>query len=167
MKIFLIGLPGSGKTFLGKELARAMNLLFVDLDKEIEKVEGKPIKEIFKGADENYFREVEARVLRQWCQSDRDFVMATGGGAPCFFDNLQLINQSGKSVFLDVPAHEIVRRMMLSKIEDRPLLAASGREGLKDKIEFMRSSRIAFYNRAHILLHGETITAGQAIEKLK
>jgi shikimate kinase len=167
MKIFLIGLPGSGKTFLGKELARAMNMPFVDLDKEIERAEGKLIKDIFKEKNENYFREVEARVLRLWCASERDFVMATGGGAPCFSNNLDVINQTGKSIFLDVPAHEIVRRMMLSKIEERPLLAAGGRDGLKDKIEFMRSSRILYYNQAHLILRGETITASQVIEKLK
>lgn len=167
IKLFLIGLPGSGKTFLGKELARAMKLPFVDLDKEIERAQGKLIKDIFKAVGENRFREAEARELRHWCESDQGFVMATGGGAPCFFDNLQRINESGKSIFLDVPSQEILRRMMLSKIEDRPLLAASGRDGLKEKIEFMRSSRISYYRQAHIVLQGERITAAQVIEKLK
>lgn len=167
MKIFLIGLPGSGKTSLGKELARAMRLPFVDLDKEIEKEEGRSIKVIFKDMKEPYFRTVEARLLKQWCAVDQEFVMATGGGAACFFDNIQRMNEAGRSIFLDVPAREIARRMALSKLEDRPLLNSSGIDGLKDQIEFLRSSRLPFYKQAQITLSGESISTRQALDALK
>jgi shikimate kinase len=167
MKIFLIGLPGSGKTSLGKELARAMQLPFVDLDKEIEKEEGRSIKVIFKDLKEPYFRAVEARVLKHWCEEEYDFVMATGGGAACFFDNMQRMNNSGKTIFLDVPAREIARRMSLSKLEERPLLNSSGIDGVKDQIEFLRSGRISFYRQAHLTLTGESISTRQALDALK
>src|SRR5947207_14326757 len=107
MKIFLLGLPGSGKTTLGKALARSLGLSFVDLDLEIEKSEGMLIPEIFKTKKEDYFRKAEAAQLKHWSLSDREFVMATGGGAPCFFDNLETIKAAGRSFFLDVPASEI------------------------------------------------------------
>jgi shikimate kinase len=157
MKVFLLGLPGSGKTTLGKKLANALQLPFVDLDKEIEKTEGKPIAEIFSEKKEDYFRQLESSHLKMWCARPDDFVMATGGGAPCFFDNIDVINRSGKSIFLDVPSSEIVRRMSRAGVEKRPLLAASGIDGLKDHIEFMRSNRIGFYKQATLTFSGPVI----------
>jgi shikimate kinase len=162
MKVFLLGLPGSGKTTLGKKLANALQLPFVDLDKEIEKAEGKPISEIFSEKKEDYFRQLESETLKQWCARPDDFVMATGGGAPCFFDNMDVINRSGKSLFLDVPASEIVKRMTRAGVEKRPLLATQGRDGLKDHIEFMRSNRIRFYSKATYTLSG----AGVRVEDM-
>jgi shikimate kinase len=167
MKVFLLGLPGSGKTTLGKKLANALNLPFIDLDKEIEKSEGKTIPDIFTEKKEDYFRQLESSVLKLWCSKPDDFVMATGGGAPCFFDNLQVINKSGKSIFLDVPASEIVKRMSRAGVEKRPLLATQGIDGLKDHIEFMRSNRIGFYKQATITLSGPVIQVSDMIEALR
>src|SRR5438874_1229377 len=107
MKIFLIGMPGSGKTTTGKLLAEKLKLTFVDLDMEIEKSEGRSINQIFEKRKENYFREVESMILKKFCSSSESFVMSTGGGAPCFFNNIKQMNDSGKTIFLDVPAKEI------------------------------------------------------------
>ena len=132
MKIFLIGLPGSGKTTLAKELAAKLKLPYVDLDVEVEKAEMKTIPQIFKDKKENYFRKIESQILKSWTQSDSSFVMATGGGAPCFFDNLELMNQTGITIFLDVPTKEIARRIS-SQSDTRPLLLNLDFEQLKDK----------------------------------
>jgi shikimate kinase len=167
MKVFLLGLPGSGKTTLGRKLATELQLQFVDLDKEIEKTEGKQIREIFAEKKEDYFRKLEAAELRKWCSKSEDFVMATGGGAPCFFDNIDVINQSGKSIFLDVPASEIVRRMSLGPIEKRPLLAAGGKDGLKDSIEFLRTNRLSYYKQASITLSGVGIIPQEMVDALR
>ena len=129
MKIFLLGLPGSGKTTLGKELSIALRLPFVDLDSEIERHEGKKIVEIFAENGEAYFRKLESIELKKGCTSTAEFVMATGGGTPCFFDNMKWINQAGKSIFLDVPAREIVRRMERTSLLERPLLGSLPLEG--------------------------------------
>lgn len=166
MKVFLLGLPGSGKTTLGKKLANALHLPFVDLDKEIERTEGKPISEIFGEKKEDYFRKLESSILKLWCAKPDDFVMATGGGAPCFFDNIDVINRSGRSIFLDVPASEIVRRMSRAGVEKRPLLAASGIDGLKDHIEFLRSNRIGFYKQATFTFSGPIIHVNQMMEAI-
>jgi shikimate kinase len=84
MKIYLIGLPGSGKTTLGKQLAAQLKIDFVDLDTEIEKSEKRAIAVIFKEAGEDYFRSSEATELRKWSRAQNNFVMATGGGARVF-----------------------------------------------------------------------------------
>ncbi|MBK5278683.1 MAG: shikimate kinase [Bacteroidia bacterium] len=166
MKIFLIGLPGSGKSTIGKSLALELSLPFVDLDQEVEKQEGRTIKNIFKEMKEGYFRQRESQVLKNWCLSSYSFVMATGGGAPCFFDNMEQINHAGKSIFLDVLASEIARRIMNSHISERPLFATDNAESLKDRIEFMRSQRIHFYKQASITVSGERTDIKVLVEKL-
>lgn len=166
MKIFLVGLPGSGKSTIGKSLALELACPFVDLDHEIEKQEGRTIKQIFKQMHEGYFRQIESKALIRYCQSSDSFVMATGGGAACFFDNMEQINLAGKSIFLDVPPREIAKRIMNSHISERPLFATDNAESLKDRIEFMRSQRINFYKQAHITMSGERFEIKELVKKL-
>jgi shikimate kinase len=157
MKIFLIGLPGCGKSTLGKQLAEKLKVPFVDLDSEIEKSLGIPIKDIFKKYGETFFRKEESEQLHKFGEGVEDFVMATGGGVPVFFDNMKFMNQYGRTVFLDVPASEIAQRIRKTKLDERPLLGSTHPEELKDQIEFLRSQRISFYQQAHIRLVNETI----------
>jgi shikimate kinase len=163
MKIFLIGLPGSGKTTIGKALAKALNTSFVDLDKEIEKEEGLTPSEIFAMKKEDYFRKVESDELKRLCGTSSHFVMATGGGTPCFFDNMEVINRSGVSIFLDVSAREVAERMLKTDLAKRPLLAKSSGDEVKDRIEFLRSHRISFYKQAHIIIDGDQISVEEII----
>ena len=113
MKIYLIGLPGSGKTTLGKPLAAYLRYRFIDLDREIIQQENKTIPEIFSTSGEAYFREVESALLKKWASSPDPFVMGTGGGAPCFHNGIDIINSSGTSVFLNAPLHALVDRLKL------------------------------------------------------
>ncbi len=158
MKIFLLGLPGSGKTTLGKSLSNSLEMPFIDLDEAIEKTERKSIREIFKLHKEEYFRKMESRHLRNFCSSEDDFVMATGGGTPCFSDNITVINQAGISIFLDVAARIIAERIRKSDLQTRPLFAQVRPDNLKDSIEFMRSQRMSYYRQASLSVGPETST---------
>ncbi len=166
MKIFLIGLPGSGKTTTGKLLAEKLKLPFVDLDFEIEKSEGKSINQIFGIRKENYFRDVESMMLKKFCLSSESFVMSTGGGTPCFHDNMKKMNDSGKTIFLDVSAKEIADRLEKSNLAERPLFAKLSPDQLKDKIEFLRSLRIGFYKQAHFIFKGSEVPIEKMVAEI-
>lgn len=167
MKVFLIGLPGSGKTTTGKELAQKLNIPFIDLDIEIETREKQNIQQIFSRLGESYFRKIESVILKEWCFINTDFVMATGGGTPCFFDNMAQLNKAGKSIFFDVPTKEIANRIKKSNLNKRPLFENLNNEELKDKIEFLRSQRIGFYKRAHHQIVSDKIVLADIIPLLQ
>ena len=160
MKIFLVGMPGSGKSTLGRQLAKSMGIPFVDLDLEIEKQENKRIQEIFTKHGEDYFRRLESSLLNQWASSPARFVMATGGGAPYFHQGMEIINKSGTSIFLNVSIEELVART--SKNHDRPLLKGDAEERLRALYE----KRLPVYNTANIVVSGDKITLEDIRTKL-
>ncbi len=166
MKIFLIGLPGCGKSTLGKQLSRKLNIPFIDLDVEIERSMDLPIKDIFKKFGEPSFRKTETAMLKNISVQREEFVMATGGGAPIFFDNMIFMNNQGRTIFMDVPAREIADRISRSNLEERPLLARLAPDELKDQIEFLRSQRINFYNQASLRVEGNSIGVEDVLGKL-
>jgi shikimate kinase len=148
MKVYLIGLPGSGKSFLGKKLAEEARVPFIDLDKVIEQEAGISISKIFSEKGEEYFRNLEAVALRQHSKA-MDFVMACGGGTPCFHDNMKFINESGTSIFLNTSLKEIIHRLQATgEKEVRPLLTGS----LEQKLRDLLLQRISFYRQAPIIL---------------
>ena len=165
-RIYLVGLPGSGKTTLGTALASALGMPFVDLDAEIEKQEGESVPIIFSAQGEDHFRRVESRVLREWAGSSQSFVMGTGGGAPCFYNGMDIINSSGISIFLDVAVDEILGR--LAAFSNRPLLQAEDDQKKKEKLETLRANRLAIYRQATITLQNPTLQDVQeALTRLK
>ncbi len=156
MKIYLIGMPGSGKSTLGRKLAKELLVGFVDLDHEIETREKKSIKEIFSLNGEDYFRQIESQVLIDWSASSTSFVMATGGGTPCYYKGIEVINETGLSIFLDVPLNQLLAR--LEKKTDRPLLSASDKQEMEEKLSVLRSRRLAVYQQAHITVENPNLS---------
>ena len=155
MKIFLIGLSGAGKTTLGKLLADELHVPFVDMDWEIEKKENKSVREIFSHEGEDHFRRLESEVLRDWAGAKQDFVMGTGGGAPCFHNGMEIINQAGLSIFLDVPVDILMQR--LASATDRPLLSAGDESERENKLNALRASRLPIYTTAHIIIENPSL----------
>lgn len=130
-KVFLIGLPGSGKTTMGLELGLHLTLPFIDLDQEIERETGQTIADIFSDKGETHFRQLEKTQLHKTIDSIPSFVMATGGGTPCFFDNLDLMNQEGVTIFINTPIKTIKGRLELDST--RPLMNNNSLDSLLQK----------------------------------
>lgn len=144
--IFLIGYMAAGKTTLGRYAAREMRRDFIDLDKYIEARYRKSIVDIFASDGEMRFREIERNMLHEVAEFD-DVLVATGGGTPCFFDNMAYMNGRGVSVFLSCPVETICRRIRVSKVK-RPLLLSLDDEALASRVKEMLSARMPFYTQA-------------------
>lgn len=151
--IFLIGMPSSGKSTLGKRIAQALHYRFVDTDRLIVKEEGRSIADIFAQSGEEYFREAERRVLRT-IRPGGSLVVSTGGGMPCFHDNMSYINATGVSVFLDVPVTVLYNRMLAHAQHDRPLYPHDDPH-LLTSLQERYQNRLPFYRQATIRIAGE------------
>ncbi|MBX7124232.1 MAG: shikimate kinase [Cyclobacteriaceae bacterium] len=167
MKIFLVGLPGSGKSTLGRALADLLRLPFVDLDAVIEGETGKTVQLIFSEKGEAYFRDVEASTLRRISGSHQAFVMATGGGAPCFHDNMKYILQEGISIFLDVPVDEILERLEGTDTTMRPLFGAVSSQEIRARLERLWELRRPVYLQASITASGNQLNAMSLAQRLE
>lgn len=153
--IFLVGYMGSGKTTLGKKLARKMNKRFIDLDEAIVQAIGMSIPQYFEIHGEAQFREMEREILHQ--QLEVDAVISTGGGTPCFFDNMEWINKHGISVYLSHSPKGLWSRLVKTDTQSRPILAGKSPEELLDFITEKLAERAPFYNQAQLKI--EQLTA--------
>jgi shikimate kinase len=151
MLIFLVGLPGCGKSSLGKKLAHLFELPFHDLDHLIENGEGAKITELFANHGEEKFRELERNYLNKVGEL-KSSIIATGGGTPCFYNNMDIINSLGISIFLDVSPKEIALRLSENGIAKRPILKGKSREEIAMTLEHLRHVRLPHYSKAKITI---------------
>ena len=163
-KIFLIGFMGCGKSKLGKALANKLERLFLDLDDLVEAKNQMSIPEIFAAFGEQGFREREKQTLQEAAIAN-DAIIATGGGAPCFFDNMEWMNKNGITVFIDTPVKVLADRLINARVE-RPLLKGKSYEELIAFIEEKLEERRPFYNQAQIILKGVDLSAENLVEAL-
>lgn len=155
MKIFLIGFMGSGKTTLGKKLARRMDYNFIDLDEFIETKESKKIKKIFSSYGEEKFRVIEAENLRL-LEILKNVVISTGGGAPCFHHNMEWMNRNGLTVYLKHDVESLFYRLKHAK-KKRPLIKGMSKSNLFNYIRDTLDSREEYYNQAKIILESKSL----------
>lgn len=154
--VFLIGFMGCGKTTLGRKLASRLGYAFMDLDDIFEAKVGMTIAEYFSAFGEEAFRKLESEVLKQTSYPE-NAVVSTGGGLPCFFDNMDWMNANGKTVYIKLSPKTLAGRLENEK-DQRPVLRDHG----KDLVAFIAgklAERDKFYNRASIIADGLSLTA--------
>lgn len=155
-KIFLIGMMGSGKSYWVKKLSKQLKVGGYDLDSLIESVEDKTIAEIFAEDGEAYFRKTESDVLR-WFAEKKSFVLATGGGTPCFNSNMQWMNKHGITIWIDEPVETLVERLQPEKAH-RPLIKDLSDKKLHEYLTAKLAERQTFYSQATYHLKGREVT---------
>ena len=165
MRIYLIGYMGCGKSTLGHLLASTLELEFIDLDTFLEEKYFRTIPQIFAEEGEAGFRRKEKNVLHEVSAID-DIIVATGGGAPCFFDNMEVMNNSGFCIFLDVDTASLVNRLIHAKTE-RPIIKGKSPDELYHFIEEMMLKRRPFYEKARYIIKGNEIKPEQVLKLLE
>ena len=160
---FLTGYMGACKTTLGKAFARKLNLPFVDLDWYMEERFHKTVGELFVERGEAGFRELEKNMLHE-VGAFEDVVSSTGGGAPCFFDNMDFMNRNGKTVFLNVHPDVLFRRLRVAK-QQRPILQGKQDDELKEFIIRALEKRTPFYSQAQYVFNADELEDRSQIEK--
>lgn len=146
MRIYLIGYMGCGKSTLGRRLSAHLGLQFVDMDHYIEERNCKTIPQIFAEEGEAAFRKKEQKALEELSEFT-EIVIATGGGAPCFFDNIDLMNKTGETIYMNISPDILADRLLKSKTE-RPLIKGKSREELILFIDETLKKRNEFYMQA-------------------
>lgn len=150
-RIYLVGYMGSGKTTTGRQLAALLNYHFIDLDKLIETTYKTSIPLLFKKYDEHAFRLIEQKMLQE-TKTYSQTIISTGGGAPCFFDNMDFINQWGISIYLKLSTEALFERLIKAQ-KNRPLIKNVEEHDLHDHIQKTLKERELYYLKAHIVIN--------------
>lgn len=165
MRIFLIGFMGCGKTSVGKKLAHKLNLQNLDLDQIIESQSGKTISQIFEAEGEEAFRKLERDVLHLLLEKD-NYVLSCGGGTPIFFDNLESMKASGKTVYLEMNPAALYSRLK-NETHKRPLLKEKNEEQIKEFISENLNNRKKYYEQADIIIPALNIDYQELIKHFR
>ena len=149
-RIILIGYMGAGKTTVGKALSKELGIIFYDLDWYIESRMRKTVSQIFAERGEEGFRKIEYNLLHEVAEFE-DVIISCGGGTPCFFDNMDYLNQQGQVVYLKAEPEVLYKHLQMGRVE-RPLLKGKSKEELLKFIKEQLEKREPFYTKAHYTL---------------
>ncbi len=164
MRIYLVGFMGCGKSFSGRNLSRRLGFEFIDLDVLFENKYRINIQEFFRKYGESAFRVVEQQMLYETEYLHR-VVISTGGGTPCYGDNMDWINQHGISVYLKMSPSSLYHRLSHSR-KPRPLIKDYEPEALRQFIRERLALREVYYNKASVIISGENLNMNQLTETL-
>jgi shikimate kinase len=155
----------SGKTHWGKCISRKLNIPFFDLDEQVEAAEGRTISEIFLHHGEEYFRRKEKEVLHIISESHDTFLMACGGGTPCYYNNIDYMNKSGTTVWISSSIDTMHQRLLKDR-KKRPLLEGLTDEQVRGYIIKKFSDRKIYYEQATVIIDEENISDENFIQQL-
>ena len=155
MRYFLIGYKSSGKTTMGKALAKRMGLKFIDLDEVIERREGKTVPQLYTALGDSEFRVKEWEALLEVVKTD-NAVISLGGGAPCHCDNMNLIEQKGDVIYLQIDNDTLISRLKHAT-KDRPIVLNKSDEELRFYVRDIRDRCEHHYLRAKYIVEGKNI----------
>ena len=165
MRIFLTGYMGAGKSTTAARLSRKLGISYLDLDEYIEARDGVSIPVMIRGAGERLFRQKEHLALREVINERDGLVIATGGGTPCFHDNMAIMKRSGITVYLRLQPGSLFRRLAEAK-RSRPLLEDLNKEELLEHIRKQVEERERYYLQADIVIRGEDLDLPALIQKI-
>ena len=166
MIVFLVGYAGSGKSSLGKRLARRLGVRFVDTDKLVEQSEGASIADIFHYEGEEYFRIAERRAVESLANEGVDLVVATGGGLPTWRDNMEWLVRSGVTVYLRRTPEQILSRLSDYGRAKRPMFRGKSDEELLQFMHEQMTLREPYYAKAQIAVDCSVMSDDDVVEHL-
>lgn len=161
--VFLVGFMGSGKTTVGKKLSKASKLKFIDLDQQIVEKSGMEISDYFSLHGEGSFRDLETNTLKS-IPFDQGMIVSTGGGSPCFNDNMKWMNERGITVYLKLPPKALLKRLSGKEIKNRPLLQDKSEDEILDFIIKKLEEREGFYKDAQLIIDAHSISPKQVLD---
>ena len=161
-RIIIIGYMGAGKTTVGKALSKELGITFYDLDWYIESRMHKTVAQIFAERGEEGFRKIERNMLHEVAEFE-DVIVSCGGGTPCFFDNMEYLNQQGETVYLKAVPEVLYGHLLMGKTV-RPLLVGKSKEELLAFIHEQLEKREPFYTKAK---HTLDVSLMDNYEKIK
>lgn len=163
IRVILIGYMGAGKTTVGKELAKSLGVTFYDLDWYIESRMRKSVKQIFDEGGEEKFRRIEHNMLHEVAEFE-NVVISCGGGTPCFYDNMEYLNQQGETVYLQSQPEVLMQHLKMGK-GVRPLLLNKTQEEIKEYITAQLKEREQFYLKAKHVLNVNLMDSHAKVEE--
>lgn len=161
--VFFIGFMGCGKTTMGKKIAKKSGLPFIDLDQQIVEHTGMAISDYFALHGENAFRGLETQMLKS-IPDNQGNIISTGGGAACFNENMQWMNEIGITVYLKLPPNALLKRLSGKEGSSRPLLQNKSDDEMLDFITTKLDEREKFYSKAKLIIDGHNMNPTQVLD---
>lgn len=165
MIISLLGYMGSGKSHISKNLSQKINFKLIDLDHKISEIHRQTIPEIFEKRGEIYFRKEEKRILEDILNSEENLVLSLGGGTPVYYDNMEIINEKSKSIFLRASVSTLTNRVLLQK-NSRPLIAKLADSDIPEFIAKHLFERNPYYGNAHFTIDTDSKNATEVSDRI-
>jgi len=164
VRYFIIGYKNSGKTSIGKKLAKRLNMDFVDLDDVIEKREGKSIPALYSELGDDVFRVIEWEALKEVVKKD-NLVISLGGGTPCYCDNMNLIEKLGEAIYIRLDNDTLVSRLK-EATKDRPIVLNKTDDELRLYVKKIRDRFEHHYLRAKYCIDGRNLSVDKILRSI-